>query len=279
MADFPYLPLFTDAYLADTDHLSLEEHGAYLRLLMLAWRTPGCALPNDHDWIARRLRISRDDFDRVAAPILLEFFTLRRGNRLHQKRLSKEFARARTRSEKQTARINARWTKEKAHTAVIPTTTTTTTTQEVVQGTTLLSEESGSRDPAAPSAGSALPPSQSQDLRDLDFVMSGFCRGYTPDDPSPWRQIAPGSWERVQTVQTEFNTLEQAYREQINWMCQYWVENFDGEVKASLVRKLINASGPERADQILTAADDADNRAAYVAAAIKNAKPNGKDQP
>lgn len=53
MAEFPSLPLFTDAYIADTQHLTNEEHGVYLRLLMFAWRSPDCALPEDD----RRLAI------------------------------------------------------------------------------------------------------------------------------------------------------------------------------------------------------------------------------
>ncbi len=52
MAEFPSLPLYTDAYIADTQHLTNEEHGAYLRLLMFAWRSPDCALPNDDKRLA-----------------------------------------------------------------------------------------------------------------------------------------------------------------------------------------------------------------------------------
>lgn len=53
MAQFPALPLWTDAYLADTRHLSAEQHGAYLLLLMEAWRRPSCSLPDDEDMLAR----------------------------------------------------------------------------------------------------------------------------------------------------------------------------------------------------------------------------------
>lgn len=52
MAEFPSLPLFTDAYIGDTAHLTNEEHGVYLRLLMFAWRSADCALPVDDKRLA-----------------------------------------------------------------------------------------------------------------------------------------------------------------------------------------------------------------------------------
>ena len=68
MAEFPSLPLFTDAYMRDCWHLSDAEHGRYLLLMILIWQSPQCRIPNDPDWIARRLKRSREDYDRDIAP-------------------------------------------------------------------------------------------------------------------------------------------------------------------------------------------------------------------
>lgn len=53
MAKFPSMPLFTDAYMADTRHLTAAQHGAYLLMLMTAWRMPDGMLPNDDDFLSR----------------------------------------------------------------------------------------------------------------------------------------------------------------------------------------------------------------------------------
>lgn len=90
MSDLPSMPLFVDVFEAATSHLTLEEDGAYNRLLRLCWRTSGCTIPNDPSWIAKRLRLSADDFERVVRPLIDEFFTVENG-RLFQKRQRKEF--------------------------------------------------------------------------------------------------------------------------------------------------------------------------------------------
>ena len=54
MAEFPALPLFTDALLGDTTHLDATEFGAYLLMLIVAWRSPDCALPDDDRYLARK---------------------------------------------------------------------------------------------------------------------------------------------------------------------------------------------------------------------------------
>lgn len=90
MADLPSLPLFVADYEAATAHLSLEEDGAYSRLLRLCWMTPGCSIPDDDAWIRRRMRVDQDAYDRVVRPIIDEFFSCENG-RIFQRRLMKEF--------------------------------------------------------------------------------------------------------------------------------------------------------------------------------------------
>jgi uncharacterized protein YdaU (DUF1376 family) len=99
----PCLPLWIDDYDAATSHLTAAEDGVYGRLLRLAWRTPGCSLPNDPAWIARKIRLSVEDFETIAKPVLEEFFKVQRG-RLTQKRLKAEYENI---SRKKTARQNA----------------------------------------------------------------------------------------------------------------------------------------------------------------------------
>ena len=74
MAEFPALPIFTDAYLRDCWHLSDAEHGRYFLLLMLIWQTPNCRVPNDREWIARKLRRTPEQYDTDIKPIVDEFF-------------------------------------------------------------------------------------------------------------------------------------------------------------------------------------------------------------
>lgn len=53
MAEFPAFPIWTDAYLGDTRHLTAAQHGAYFLLLLTAWRTNNCALPDDDSNLAK----------------------------------------------------------------------------------------------------------------------------------------------------------------------------------------------------------------------------------
>jgi uncharacterized protein YdaU (DUF1376 family) len=88
VAEFPALPLWTDAYLADTRHLSTVEHGAYLLLLMTAWRSPDCRLPDDDKKLARWAGLDMRRWQQIK-PTIMQFWCLEAGW-WTQKRLSKE---------------------------------------------------------------------------------------------------------------------------------------------------------------------------------------------
>jgi uncharacterized protein YdaU (DUF1376 family) len=88
LAEFPALPLWTDAYIADTQHLTNEEHGVYLRLLMFAWRTPDCALPDDDKRLAIMVGVTPKKWTLIKASVM-SFWTLSEGS-WRQKKLSSE---------------------------------------------------------------------------------------------------------------------------------------------------------------------------------------------
>ena len=112
MADFPAMPLWTDAYLADTGHLSDVEHGRYMLMLMQLWRSPQQRFPNDDEWLARRFKRSVEEVKKELRPLIQELMQCD-GNWITQKRLSREFCYVSARSQKQSARAKSRWKKEK----------------------------------------------------------------------------------------------------------------------------------------------------------------------
>jgi uncharacterized protein YdaU (DUF1376 family) len=113
MAEFPALTLWTDAYLSDTRHLSTVEHGAYLLLLMEAWRRPHCDLPDDDQILSRLAGLAPKEWAKVK-PVIMEFWT-RDGRRKtwSQKRLVKERDAARKRSKSASDNSSKRWNKKK----------------------------------------------------------------------------------------------------------------------------------------------------------------------
>ncbi|MCY3732941.1 MAG: DUF1376 domain-containing protein, partial [Chloroflexi bacterium] len=88
MAEFPAMPLWTDAYIADTQHLTNEEHGVYLRLLMFAWRPPEGCLPDDGLRLAIMVGVTSRVWARLK-PTVMAFWTLTDG-KWSQKRLTAE---------------------------------------------------------------------------------------------------------------------------------------------------------------------------------------------
>jgi uncharacterized protein YdaU (DUF1376 family) len=106
------LPLFTDAYLADTEHLTDAENGIYLKILMVMWRNPECRIPNDNNWIARRLRRTIAEVEKDVLPIIAEFCQ-RDGNWIVQKRLQKEWKWCAEKRKKNSASAKTMWANKK----------------------------------------------------------------------------------------------------------------------------------------------------------------------
>jgi uncharacterized protein YdaU (DUF1376 family) len=138
MADYPALPLWTDAYLADCGHLDDAEHGRYLLILMAMWRAPGQRLPNDDEWLARKFKRSVERVKSELRPLIAEF-CFSDGNWIKQKRLEKEFKYVKKQADQRSVAAKARWNKEKknagAHTDApsarnAPTPTPTPTPQQ-----------------------------------------------------------------------------------------------------------------------------------------------------
>jgi uncharacterized protein YdaU (DUF1376 family) len=104
------IPIFGDAYLADTTHLTTEEHGAYFLLLLAAWRQDDCGLPNDDRKLARIVGLSTKKWSSVKVTIM-EFWTVE-GDRIYQQRLRREWIFVRQKSEGNRKSAEARWNKQ-----------------------------------------------------------------------------------------------------------------------------------------------------------------------
>lgn len=89
MAEFPALPLFTDAFIADTTHLNALQTGAYLMLLIVAWRSKTGRLPNDDKLLARYSRMDTRQWNQNKE-VILEFWKTDENGYLFQERLLDE---------------------------------------------------------------------------------------------------------------------------------------------------------------------------------------------
>jgi uncharacterized protein YdaU (DUF1376 family) len=92
----PFMPLYVSDYLADTTHLTCDEHGAYLLLLMAMWKSGG-SLPRDDIALARIARLPLPRWKKMS-PNVIPFFQAE-GAVLCHKRVSAEMANARDVSE------------------------------------------------------------------------------------------------------------------------------------------------------------------------------------
>jgi len=99
----PYFCYFPKDMGYKTMHLTLDEFGAYNRLLSLCWTTVGCTIPNDITWIARKCLCRSEKDITVIQTILDEFFIIKKG-RYYNKRLMEEYDKS---NAKHKARVDA----------------------------------------------------------------------------------------------------------------------------------------------------------------------------
>ncbi|SRR6266478_1399590 len=91
MCELPSFPLFVSDYLGKTHpHLTLEQHGTYLLLLMFSWQRPTCALPDDDRWLAKRLDIQLRTWRPLRKTVLEPFFKQDEKGEWFSQRLRKE---------------------------------------------------------------------------------------------------------------------------------------------------------------------------------------------
>ena len=97
------MPLFVGDYLSDTMHLTTEQHGSYLLLIMAYWKIQG-PLSSKNSQLASIAKLPLDAWS-INKPVLQEFFDIKisPGKWVHH-RIEKELIKAQTQRERAIAR-------------------------------------------------------------------------------------------------------------------------------------------------------------------------------
>jgi uncharacterized protein YdaU (DUF1376 family) len=112
MAELPVIPIATDALIADTTHMSAEEMGAYVRLLVAMWRH-GAQLPNKPAELARIAGVSLRRWNKISEKVLRPMTKLE--GIISQKRLSITYLKVLRVREKKRAGALKRWGNRNAY--------------------------------------------------------------------------------------------------------------------------------------------------------------------
>lgn len=135
-----WMPLFIGDYLSDTMHLSAEEHGAYLLLIMYYWKNGG-PIKNDKKTLKKIAKISSKKLENI-----MHYFDEKNDGFLHHKRVDAEIEKALKRQEKQRKRTEkataARWSKKDSVTDTVTDTVTDMLTDTVTDTVTVSATDS-----------------------------------------------------------------------------------------------------------------------------------------
>ena len=102
-----FMPFYTEAYLADTQHLSLEEQGAYMRLLSFMWMRGGYLRDDDKE-LARLLGLHVNKWVKMRETLGV-FLQKHPPCLLTQKRLIHEYQKTESKRESKRQNAHARW--------------------------------------------------------------------------------------------------------------------------------------------------------------------------
>jgi len=112
MAELPVLPIKTDALIADTTHMSAEEMGVYVRLLIAMWRH-GAQLPDTPTELARIGGVTLPRWNQISERVMRPMTAS--GGIVTQKRLSSTWLDVQKMRARRSAAALKRWGKSDAH--------------------------------------------------------------------------------------------------------------------------------------------------------------------
>jgi uncharacterized protein YdaU (DUF1376 family) len=105
--NLPYMPFFVGDYLKETRHLTTEEHGAYLLLIMQYWVKGG--LPDDDSQLARIVNLSLPKWKKLRDVIQAFFY-----DGWHHEQIDDELVNAAARRDKARKAALAKHSSERA---------------------------------------------------------------------------------------------------------------------------------------------------------------------
>ena len=256
MAEFPALTFWTDAYLADTRHLTTVEHGAYLLLLIEAWRRPRCDLPDDDAVLARLAGLTQSEWEAVRTTVLAFWRRDGRSRTWSQKRLLKERDRARVRSKSASDKAIKRWSKrEKIDAAALPsgcpddaTTATATATSSVETNvSTAAAAASDLFDHAEYDGAAGTPPAPAQVSSAADIKRTIFASGLAllieQGIPEPRARSMIGRWRKDHSDGAVLDALSRAATEQPSAVLE-WISGRLNHSKGQRNGHAPNGPGP-----------------------------------